>query len=238
MSILNVKNVSHSFNGKYVIKNINFSVDEGQIIAIIGPSGVGKTTLFNILAGLLTPTKGEVFFKNENITGRTAKLSYMLQKDLLLDFYTIYDNIALPLVIKGVSKNEIQKKINENIEKFGLTDLVDKYPKQLSGGQRQKASLLRTYMYADKVVLLDEPFSSLDYITKNLMYDWFLNLKKELGLTYLLITHDIDEAIKLADTIYLLIGNPGKFLKKINILKNKLNTEDIKKEIFEAIIAN
>lgn len=235
MSILNVKNVSHSFNGKYVIKNINFSVDEGQIIAIIGPSGVGKTTLFNILAGLLTPTNGEIFFKNENITGKTARLSYMLQKDLLLDFYTIYDNIALPLVIKGVSKNEIQKKINENIEKFGLTDLIDKYPKQLSGGQRQKASLLRTYMYADKVVLLDEPFSSLDYITKNLMYDWFLNLKKELGLTYLLITHDIDEAIKLADTIYLLVGSPGKFLKKINISKNKF--EDIKKEIFETIIS-
>ena len=235
MNILNIKDISHSFGNEKILDNISFEVSENETVGVIGPSGVGKSTLFNILAGILVPTSGNVYFDNENITGKTAKLSYMLQKDLLLDFYTVYDNIALPLIIQGVDKEKIRNKIEKNVEKFGLEGLLKRYPRELSGGQRQRVALFRTYMFSDKVVLLDEPFSALDYITKNRMYDWFLNLKKDLNLTCLLITHDIDEAIKLADTVYVLLEKPGRFVKKFNIEKNEEAMSKIKKEIFDVI---
>lgn len=235
MNILDIKNVSHSFGDGNIIQNINITVKEGEIVGIIGPSGVGKSTLFNILAGLIEASTGNIYFKGEDITGKTAKLSYMLQKDLLLDFYTIYDNVALPLMLKGVDKKIIKNKIEENVSKFGLDGLLSRYPRELSGGQRQRVALFRTYMFSNEVVLLDEPFSALDYITKNKMYDWFLNLKKELNLTCLLITHDIDEVIKLADTVYVLLGKPAEFVKKFEIKKDEETMNKIKKEIFEVI---
>lgn len=236
MNILDIKDISHSFdNKKNTIEDIFFCVKKGEIVGIIGPSGVGKSTLFNIIAGLIKPTSGKVFLENEDITGKTAKVSYMLQKDLLLPFMTVYENIALPLTIKKVNKKEIEKKINENLSKFGLENLCNRYPKELSGGQRQRVALLRTYMFSDKIVLLDEPFSALDYITKDTMYNWFLKLKKELNLTCLLITHDIDEAIRLSDTVYVIQGAPGKFVKKFDIQKDEKSMMEIKKKIYEVI---
>lgn len=236
---LEIKNVSHNFSDVEVIEDINISVNKNEIVSILGPSGCGKTTLFNIVAGLLNPSSGNVYLYDDkgkqDITNKCAKVSYMLQKDLLLPFMTVYENIALPLTIKKVDKKEIEKKINENLSKFGLENLCDRYPKELSGGQRQRVALLRTYMFSDKIVLLDEPFSALDYITKDTMYNWFLKLKKELNLTCLLITHDIDEAIRLSNTIYVIKGSPGKIVKKFDIQKDEKSMMEIKKKIYEVI---
>lgn len=235
---LEIKNVSHNFSDVEVIEDINISVNKNEIVSILGPSGCGKTTLFNIVAGLLNPSSGNVYLYDDkdkqDITNKCAKVSYMLQKDLLLSFKTIYDNVALAQIISGQKKEKVLKYVND----FGLENLLDKYPKSLSGGQKQRAALLRTYMFSKEVMLLDEPFSALDSITKKNMHHWFLNLKNNLNLTTLIITHDIDEAIYLSDVIYIINGKPGKIVKVIKLDNNKKDIysqeiQDIKKEILK-----
>lgn len=200
--------------------DVNLALTKGQIISIVGSSGVGKTTLFNIVAGLVSPTTGQVFIDGTNITGQAGFVGYMLQKDLLLPFKAVYDNIALPLVLKGVNELQIKSKIDSYVDAFGLSGLIHKYPHLLSGGQRQRAALLRTYLSNNNVMLLDEPFSALDYVTKREMYDWFMKFKNEIGLTCLVITHDIDEAVFLSDVIYVLKGKPALLSKPFFINKD------------------
>ena len=228
MNILDIKNVCHNFDDKEVLKDININVKKGETIGIIGPSGVGKTTLFNIVAGLLEASSGEIIY-DKNI-----KISYMLQKDLLLPFKTVYDNIALPLIIQKKDKKYIKDKIESKLEIFGLKGLEKKYPSSLSGGQRQRVALLRTYMFSDDLVLLDEPFSALDYITKHEMYEWFLNIKKEMNLTSLIISHDIEEVVYLCDRVYVLLGSPAIIKKVFEIDKNS-NLEEQKVMIYNII---
>ncbi|WP_068268775.1 ABC transporter ATP-binding protein [Caviibacter abscessus] len=234
---LEASNVSHSFDNKKIIEDINIKINKNEIVSILGPSGCGKTTLFNIVAGLLKADSANIYLYNDNmikeeITNKCAKVSYMLQKDLLLPFKTVYDNISLAQIIKG----EKQDKVLEYVKDFGLDGLLEKYPKALSGGQKQRAALLRTYMFSKEVVLLDEPFSALDSITKTTMYKWFLDLKNKLNLTCLIITHDIDEAIYLSDKIYIINGNPGKIVKVIELNREhkdmfSIEAMKLKKEI-------
>lgn len=241
---LEIEGVSHSFEGVKIIDDINIKVNKNEIVSILGPSGCGKSTLFNIVAGLLKADKAFIYLYNDNmekedITNKCAKVSYMLQKDLLLPFKTVYDNISLAQIIKGEKKD----KVLEYVKDFGLEGLLGKYPKALSGGQRQRAALLRTYMFSKEVILLDEPFSALDSITKAAMYKWFLDLKNKLNLTSLIITHDIDEAIYLSNTIYIINGNPGKIVKVINLndkYKDMFSKEfiELKKEILESLNLN
>lgn len=241
---LEIEGVSHSFEGVKIIDDINIKVNKNEIVSILGPSGCGKSTLFNIVAGLLKADKAFIYLYNDNmekedITNKCAKVSYMLQKDLLLPFKTVYDNISLAQIIKGEKKD----KVLEYVKDFGLEGLLGKYPKALSGGQKQRAALLRTYMFSKEVILLDEPFSALDSITKAAMYKWFLDLKNKLNLTSLIITHDIDEAIYLSNTIYIINGNPGKIVKVINLndkYKDMFSKEfiELKKEILESLNLN
>ena len=214
---LQVKNVSVEFEGEKIIEDISINLNKGELVCILGTSGVGKTTLFNVISGLISPTSGEVFLDGKNILENSGKISYMLQKDLLLPFKTIIDNVSLPLVIKGVKKSEARERAQKYFAEFGLSGTEKKYPNQLSGGMRQRAALLRTYMFSCEVALLDEPFSALDAITKRKMQNWYLNIMEKIKLSTLFITHDIDEAILISKRIYIISGNPGKITKEIKI---------------------
>ena len=141
----------------------------------------------------------------------------MLQKDMMLPYKTMEDNVALPLIIKGEKKKAAREKVGQHFAEFGLEGTQKKYPHQLSGGMRQRAALLRTYMFSKEVALLDEPFSALDTMTKSEMHKWYLEVMDKIKLSTLFITHDIDEAILLSDRIYLLTGNPGKITEEIVI---------------------
>ena len=226
MAVLNVNGVSKSFEDGEVIKNITLELHEGELVSLLGVSGGGKTTLFNIIAGLSAPDTGNVILDGEDITGKPGKVSYMLQKDLLLPYRTIVDNVALPLLIRGMSKKEAREKASGYFEEFGLLGTEKKYPAQLSGGMKQRAALLRTYLFSEKVALLDEPFSALDMLTKGTVHEWYLDVMEKIKLSTLFITHDIDEAILLSDRIYLLTGKPGTITKEIVIKEPKPRRKD------------
>ena len=217
MNKLEVKNVSKSFDGIPVLKDISIELKPGELVCLLGVSGGGKTTLFNVISGLLKPDFGNVLLDGKDITGQPGHISYMLQKDLLLPYRTIEDNVALPLLLKGVKKKEARIQASEMFERFGLEGTQKKYPAQLSGGMRQRAALLRTYMFSKDVALLDEPFSALDTITKSAIHKWYLSVMEEIKLSSLFITHDIDEAILLSDRIYLLSGAPGRITEELVI---------------------
>ena len=158
-----------------------------------------------------------MFLDTEDITGQPGRISYMLQKDLLLPHKKIKDNVALGLIVKGMSKKDAYKKAEGLFEVFGLEGTTELYPDQLSGGMRQRAALLRTYLTANGVALLDEPFSALDSITKTQMHKWYLDMMLKLDLSTIFITHDIEEAIYLSDRIYILGGSPGIIKNEVSI---------------------
>lgn len=226
MALLTVEHVSKSFDGEKIIEDISLELKEGEIVSLLGVSGGGKTTLFNIIAGLKRPDTGRIVLGQEEITGNPGKISYMLQKDLMLPYKTILDNVALPLLIQGRKKKEARKEAASYFSQFGLSGTEKMYPPQLSGGMKQRAALLRTYLFSEKVALLDEPFSALDMLTKSAIHKWYLQVMEEIHLSTLFITHDIDEAILLSDRIYLLTGRPGKVTKEIIIEKPKPRAED------------
>lgn len=215
MEKLKAENITVSFDGENVIEDINIHLNEGEIVSLLGVSGSGKTTLFNVLSGLSLPHSGRVLLDGEDVTGKTGRMSYMLQKDLLLPHYTVLDNVALPLIVSGEKKKLAREKAMEHFVFFGLEGTEKKYPHQLSGGMKQRAAFLRTYLASDGVVLLDEPFSALDAITKTSVHQWYLDIMKEIKLSALIVTHDIDEAILLSDRIYILSGKPGKITDEI-----------------------
>ena len=214
---LETQNITMKFGDETIIRDISIAVDQGELVSLLGVSGSGKTTLFNCISGIYQPTEGRVLLDGADITGTTGHISYMLQKDLLLPYKTIEDNVGLPLVIRGMSKEEARRQASEHFEEFGLEGTQKKYPKQLSGGMRQRAALLRTYLFSDNVALLDEPFSALDTITKGKIHRWYLDVMEKINLTTVFITHDINEAILLSDRIYIMTGKPGEIRYEIRI---------------------
>ena len=226
MDKLEVINVSKSFDGNQVLKDISIELNKGELVCLLGVSGGGKTTLFNIISGLLSPDNGKVLLDGKDVTSCPGHVSYMLQKDLLLPYRTIEDNVALPLLLKGMKKREARMKVSPMFSQFGLEGTQKKYPSQLSGGMRQRAALFRTYMFSKDVALLDEPFSALDTITKSSMHKWYLGIMEQIRLSTLFITHDIDEAILISDRIYLLSGSPGEIKGEIIIKEPKPRRDD------------
>lgn len=230
MAVLKVEDVSKSFDSEKIIENISLELHEGEIVSLLGVSGGGKTTLFNIIAGLNLPDEGSVWLDGEDVTCIPGNVSYMLQKDLLLPYRTILDNVAMPLMIRGMKKKEAREIAAPYFQEFGLEGTEKKYPAQLSGGMKQRAALLRTYLFSmqrrKKVALLDEPFSALDMLTKQAMHEWYLDVMEKIQLSTIFITHDIDEAILLSDRIYLLTGKPGLITKEIVIGEPKPRRKD------------
>lgn len=220
LEILRTENINKSFDDKIILKDINIKLNKGELVSFVGVSGSGKTTLFNIIAGLLGPDSGKVFLRGKEITNKAGKVSYMLQKDLLLPYMTIIDNVSLPLVLRGDKKKVAREKVKYLFKDFGLEGNEYKYPSQLSGGMAQRAALLRTYVFGSEVTLLDEPFSALDAITKASIHKWYKNIINEMKISTIFITHDIEEAVKLSDRIYILGKNPGTIIDEINIREN------------------
>ena len=235
-NILEVKNLSYSFGNNPILKNINIHVNENEMVAIVGSSGVGKSTLFNLIAGVLKKQTGEITIDGSN--DYIGKVAYMLQKDLLFKHKTIINNVILPLIIAKVNKKETLEEGNKILKQFNLDKYANKYPQQLSGGMRQRVALIRTYMFKRKIFLLDEAFSALDAITKKELHKWYLDLKKEFNLTTLLITHDIEEAVFLSDRIYILGNKPGEIIGEIKIEINPNEDIDVQRLFYKKEILN
>lgn len=214
---LETRNITKGFAGELTIKDINIGLGERELVSLLGVSGIGKSTLFNVIAGVLTPDSGQVLLNGQDITGQAGKVSYMQQKDLMQPHLTVLDNVALPLFIRGVRKSQAREEASIHFKEFGLEGTEKKYPTQLSGGMRQRAALLRTYMFSQDVALFDEPFSALDAITKSSMHRWYLELRERINMSTLFITHDIDEAILLSDRVYIMTGPPGIIAHEIVI---------------------
>lgn len=206
------------------------------MVIIVGSSGVGKSTLFNLIAGVLKKQSGEITIDGSD--DYIGKVAYMLQKDLLFEHKTIINNVILPLIIAKIDKKVALEEGRKILKQFNLEKYADKYPKQLSGGMRQRVALIRTYMFKRNIFLLDEAFSALDAITKKELHKWYLNLKKEFNLTTLLITHDIEEAVFLSDRIYILANKPGEIIKEIKIEINPNEDIDVQRLFYKKEILN
>ncbi len=218
---LALRDISHVFSSPTgaipVLDNINLVVEPGSLVSIIGRSGCGKSTLFNMVAGLLRPHQGVIELDGANISGRIGHVGYMLQKDLLLPWRTVIDNVILGLEVGGRSKAECRAIAQPFLDRYGLGGFERLYPSELSGGMRQRAALLRTLLCNTDVILLDEPFSALDAQTRASMQSWLLDIWAEFRKTIVLVTHDVEESVYLSDEIYVLSSRPGSIRDRIEI---------------------
>ncbi len=219
--ILELENISYSYHSLHgetkALENISFSVQEGEFLAIIGPSGCGKSTLLSMIAGLIQPESGTIRFQNPNGTCTYPKIGYMLQKDHLLEWRTVYQNVTLGLELKKEMTKENLAIVEQMLSDYGLEQFRDKTPSELSGGMKQRAALIRTLATNPQVLLLDEAFSALDYQTRLYVSSDICRLIKEAGKTMIMITHDLAEAISLADRIIVLTSRPAKVKRSLPI---------------------
>jgi ABC-type nitrate/sulfonate/bicarbonate transport system ATPase subunit len=199
------------------LARVSLAVPTGRFISLIGPSGCGKSTIFNIVAGLQEPTQGRVMIDGEDATGTIGRVGYMLQKDLLLPWRTVLDNVILGMEIQGKPLPEARERALPLLRKYGLSGFEYLYPNSLSGGMRQRAALLRTLLFDTDVILLDEPFGALDAQTKAHMQEWLMQLWSDFQKTVVFVTHDVEEAIFLSDDIHVMGTRPGRILESIPI---------------------
>lgn len=199
------------------LKDISVVVREGEIVSLIGPSGSGKSTLLDVVAGMILPETGTVLLDGEPILGKKGYVSYMPQKDVLFPWRTILDNVLVPLEIQGLKRKAARDEALQLLPIFGLECFAQCYPHTLSGGMRQRASFLRTYLAKKEMMLLDEPFGKLDALTRIQMQQWLLEIWEKFSHTVLFVTHDVDEAILLSDRIYVLSASPGQVLAEVPV---------------------
>jgi NitT/TauT family transport system ATP-binding protein len=213
------KKTGHSVTA---VKDLNFSVAAGELVAVVGPSGCGKSTILNMVSGLYAPSSGQVLIDGEAVTGTRPEVGFMLQKDLLLPWRSIVKNVEFGLEEKKISRSERRARAMEELARMKLEEFADKYPHQLSGGMRQRAALARTLVIEPDIILLDEPFSALDAQTKLVLQRHFARTIAEAGVTCVLITHDLNEAVIMADRVVVMSGRPGTVVDDFPIeLKNR-----------------
>src|SRR4029078_5316133 len=196
---------------------LNLSIESGRFVSLVGPSGCGKSTLFNVIAGLLQPTDGGLLIDGEDATGTIGRVGYMLQKDLLLPWRTVLDNVILGMEIQGKPLKQARERALPLLQKYGLAGVEYLYPNSLSGGMRQRAALLRTLLFDTDVILLDEPFGALDAQTKLQMQEWLLQLWSDFRKTVLFVTHDVEEAIYLSDGVHVMGPRPARIIETIPV---------------------
>jgi len=218
VEVSNINMNYHSLKGETeALKNISFSVEEGEFITIVGPSGCGKSTLLNIIVGLIPPSSGDVYVDGEKII-TSSSLGYMFQKDHLFEWLTVWENVILGLKIQHKINNENIDKINTLLSNYKLIDFKNHYPRELSGGMRQRVALIRTLALEPKVLLLDEPFSALDYQTRLKVSDEISEIIKKENKTVIMVSHDISEAISMSNRILVLSKRPAFIRKDVEIL--------------------
>jgi ABC-type nitrate/sulfonate/bicarbonate transport system ATPase subunit len=226
--MLSIQDVGFRYGDRQVLKNINIQLQKGETVAIIGPSGVGKTTLFNLIAGIIDVQEGQIELDgSKDIKG---KISYMLQKDMLYPHYTVIENIMLPRIIQGDSKKHARENALDLLDIFQFKEWANYYPHALSGGMRQRVAFMRTAAFDRPWLLLDEAFSALDAITRRQLHQWFMNYREKMGWSSLIITHDVDEALILSDRVYIIKGQPGEITFELPV---DFKSFDIEKIIFE-----
>lgn len=209
-----VEDLSKRFSGEQggavvALAGADLRVAPGEFVSIVGPSGCGKSTLFNIVAGLTRPTRGRVLLDGEEPDALLGRVGYMPQKDLLMPWRSVLDNVTLGLEMSGVGRKEARARAREELGRFGLKGFERRWPGDLSGGMRQRAALLRTFLAGRELMLLDEPFGALDALTRQAMQEWLLDVWQSDRKTILFITHDVEEAVYLSDRVYVMSGRPG-----------------------------
>lgn len=226
-NLLELKNIDYSYHtlhGETVaIKDISFGIKEGEFVAVVGPSGCGKSTLLSIIAGLLEPEHGTIAVNNPDGSLAYPKVGYMLQHDYLFEWRSVYKNVILGLEINHMLTEERINYVNQLLEEYDLDKFRDKRPSELSGGMKQRAALIRTLALDPKLLLLDEPFSALDYQTRLMVSADICNLIRATGKTMIIVTHDLSEAISIADRVIVLSGRPARVKCELPI---KLTLQD------------
>lgn len=218
---IELRHVSKTFSGIDraipALKDVSFTVMPGEFVTVIGASGSGKSTLFNLCVGLLEPDDGVILIDGEEPENRTGMVGYMPQRDLLLPWRSVLNNVLIPFEIQGVSKRESRQKALEMLPHFGLETFENEYPSALSGGMRQRAALMRTWLTGRSTLLLDEPFGALDALTRKELQNWLLRVWQEFGRTVMFITHDVEEAVYLADRVLVLSARPGEIKRELRV---------------------
>ncbi len=213
MDLLEIKNIDLKYQTPegetHAVEGLNMTVKEGEFVAVVGPSGCGKTTLLSIIAGLIKPSGGKVFISGKEVDDVSPRIGYMLQKDQLFEWRNVEANVMLGLEIKKIKTPQNVAYAKLLIEKYGLKDFMRSFPRNLSGGMRQRAALIRTLAFKPDILLLDEPFSALDFQTRLSVCDDVYRIIKSENKTSVLVTHDVSEAVSMADRVYVLTKRPA-----------------------------
>ncbi|MBU9722794.1 MULTISPECIES: ABC transporter ATP-binding protein [Bacillaceae] len=228
---LKLVDIHHSFvegiEHAKVVNGVNLSLEKGEFVSIIGPSGCGKSTLFNLVAGLEIPMEGEILLNGQSVNGQRGHVSYMMQKDLLFPWKTVLENVLLGATVSKENVREAREEALSLFPLFGLEGYENNYPTVLSGGMKQRAALLRTFLHKKELLLLDEPFGALDALTREKMHEWLLDIWSQMQRSVLFITHSIDEAIFLSDRIYVLTPRPTAVLQEFNVELARPRTKEM-----------
>jgi ABC-type nitrate/sulfonate/bicarbonate transport system ATPase subunit len=217
-ALVSVSGVGFDYEDAPILEDVSLTVERGEFVALVGPSGCGKSTILNLISGVLSPRNGTVSANGlSNRSERLGNVSYMQQKDLLLPWRSVAENSRLGLELRGVSSVESGAAVAELADSFGIADVLDSMPWQLSGGMRQRVALLRAVLPDNPVLLLDEPFGALDAITRRSLQQWLLNVLDTDNKAVVLVTHDVEEAILLADRVLVMSSNPGQIIDEVVI---------------------